>query len=129
MNDRAVAKAWTAWLRSMRWDYFATCTWAKPVLPHHAVAAVTGWLQPLPRSYAAVGVQRGPHAAKYHAHVLVGGIGRHPLTETLLRGSWIRSGHLYLVGYSPLRGAVEYVCGQATEIEIVGAPVTYRPRR
>ena len=79
--------------------------------------------------YAACSVQRGPSAAKFHAHVLVGGIGRHPLRATLLRGSWIRSGHVQIVGYSPLKGAVEYLVRQADQIELSGTPVTYRPRR
>jgi len=129
VNDAAVAGAWVEWLRTMRWDFFATCTWEKPVAPHHVVAAVIRWLQPLPAAYGTIGVQRGPHAAKVHAHVLIGGIGRHPLRETLLRGSWIRAGHVNLVGYSPLKGGVEYLCRQADEIEIIGTPLPFRPRR
>jgi len=85
-------------------------------------------LRPLPTSYAAVGVQRGPLRERVHVHALVGGIGRHPLRETLLRESW-RRGSIDLKGYSPLKGAVEYLVRQAHEIEIVGSPRSWRPRR
>ena len=123
------ATAWSTWLRTFRWDWFATGTWEHPIGAQAAIDTVGRWLHPLPKAYAAIGVQRGPTSEKYHVHCMIGGTGRHPITATLLRGSWIRSGHLHLVGFSPARGAIEYLCRQATEIELLGQPVVYRPRR
>ena len=122
------ARAWSTWLRTFDWDWFATGTWSNPIGPQAAIDTVARWLHPLPRAYAAIGVQRGPAAEKFHVHAVVGGTGRRPLTETLLRGSWIKSGHVQLVGFSPRRGAIEYIVKQATEVELLGTPVPYRPR-
>src|SRR2546430_17497495 len=53
------ARAWSRWLRTFDWDWFATGTWRNPVGPRAAIDTVARWLSPLPRSYAAIGVQRG----------------------------------------------------------------------
>jgi hypothetical protein len=57
----------------------------------------------------------------------MGGTGRHPLRERFLRGTW-RRGDLRLDRYSPAKGGVRYLVHQADEIEIIGAPVLWRPR-
>ena len=128
--------AWVEWLRSMRWDYFATLAFGRDTSAGAALRAATAWLAPVPAKYggqrkapyAAVGVQRGPLGDRLHVHALVGGVGRHPLTATLLQGSW-RRGSIDLKPYSPLKGAVEYVVRQASEIELLGDPIAWRPAR
>ena len=117
-------EAYIAWIRTMRLDWFATPSFRHPVTPRTALEAVTTWLHALPRAYAFVGVQRGPLGDRLHVHALVGGVGRHSLTEALLRGNW-RRGNIDLVGYSPLKGAVEYVVHQADEIEVIGRPRSF----
>lgn len=119
--------AWVAWLRTFRWDWFATCAFGHPTSPDMALRAVTEWLAPLPNAYAAVGLQRGPQGDRLHVHAMIGGTGRHPLRESLLRGSW-RRGSIVLDGYSPKRGAIEYLVRQADQMEIIGVPVINRPR-
>jgi hypothetical protein len=127
MDD--VAAAWERWLRSMHWAYWATGTFARPLSPGTAVRVVSRWLAPLgPRAYAAVGIQHGPWAAKLHVHVLVGGVRRVPLTATLLRGSWLKGGHVQVDGYRPAKGAVEYLVRQADDIELLGDPRPFDPR-
>ena len=121
-------QAWTGWLRGFDWDAFATCAFGHPTSANAALRAVTAWLQPLPRSYAAVGVQRGPAGDRLHVHAMIGGTGRRPLVETLLRESW-RRGSIDLRGYTPRRGAIEYLTRQADEVTILGTPIIYRARR
>src|SRR2546422_2873078 len=116
------ARAWSTWLRTFRWDWFATGTWEHPIGAQTAIDTVVRWLGPLHKAYCAIGVQRGPTAEKFHVHAVIGGTGRHRDTATLLRGSWIRSGHMQLVGFSPAKGAIEYLVKQATEIELRGQP-------
>ncbi len=123
------ARAWSQWLRTFDWDWFATGTWSRPVGTQAAIDTVARWLQPLPRAYAAIGVQRGPTAEKYHVHAVIGGTGRHRDTALQLGGSWIHSGHVQLLGFTPKRGGIEYLVRQATEIELLGQPVLYRARR
>jgi len=120
-------RAWTEWLRAMRWDWFTTCAFGHETSPNAAVRAVTAWLSPLPKAYAAVGIQPGPAGDRLHVHAVVGGTGRNPLIETLLRGSW-RRGSLDLRGFTPLKGAIEYVVRQADEVTILGTPLPFRPR-
>ncbi len=127
MND-ATAAAWIAWLRTMDWDWFATCAFGHATSPYAALQAVTAWLRPLPRAYGAVGIQRGPLCDRLHVHAMIGGTSRKSLVETLLRESWRRAS-IQLSPYSPLKGAVEYVVRQAEEIEIIGTPRVFRPRR
>ena len=128
-SPEMVRKAQVAWLRTMRWDWWATLAFAHAYQPTAMLRAVAAWLQPLgPQAYAAIGVQRGPQGNRLHVHTVVGGVGRHPLRETLLRETW-RRGSIVLVGYSPLRGAIEYMVRQSDEIELLGHPVIYRPRR
>jgi hypothetical protein len=77
-----------------------------------------------------VGMQWGPAAEKLHVHVLVGGVRRTRLTETYLRRSWIKSGHMLVAGYRPCKGGIEYLVRQADEIELIGAcPKAYQPNR
>jgi len=127
MDD--VAAAWERWLGSMHWAYWATGSFTRPLGPEAALRVVSQWLAPLgPRAYAAVGIQHGPWAAKLHVHVLVGGVRRVPLTATLLRGSWLKSGHVQIDGYHPAKGAVEYLVRQADDIELLGDPRLFDPR-
>ena len=125
---RRQAAEWIAWLRTMDWDFFATPSFRYPVSPRHALDAVTAWLAALPRSYAAIGLQRGPLGDRLHVHAMIGGTGRRPRVETLLQASW-RRGNIHLVGYAPAKGAIEYLCRQADEIELLGTPVAYRRQR
>ena len=128
MTDADLNAAWTAWLRTFRYDWWATPAFGHPTSAAAMLRAVTAWLQPFPKAYAVVGVQRGPLGNRLHLHGLLGGIGRHPDTERMLRDAW-RHGNLSIVGFSPRRGALDYIVHQATEIEIIGQPVIYRPRR
>jgi hypothetical protein len=48
---------------------------------------------------------------------------------TRLRRSWVKKGHLLVARYTPTRGAIEYLVAQADEIELVGTPTPYHPRR
>jgi len=123
----AVKAGWIEWARSRRWDFFTTPTFAKPTSAARALATVTEWLRPLPKAYAVVGLQRGPAGGLVHVHALLGGIGRHPLRETFLRGSW-RHGNLDLKRYTPLKGGIEYLVRQADTLELIGTPTRYRPR-
>lgn len=120
--------AWRAWLREMRWAYFATGTVTQPKPPSGLKAIVERWLEPLPKAYAAIGLQRG-FEERYHVHILVGGVRRAEPTEAFLRGSWVRHGHVQLDGYRPSLGGVEYLVRQAEEIVWIGDPRPYRPRR
>lgn len=122
-----LVEGWVTWLRGIRWDYFATGTWTDPVSPPTALRVVRNWLAPLDGVYAAIGVQRGS-VEKYHVHVLIGGLGRHAVEETLLRGSWVRDGHVKIDGYHPALGGVEYLVEQAGHIELIGSPKPFRPR-
>ena len=128
LRRKALVEGWESWLRGIRWDYYATGTWTQPVTAATALRVVRNWLSADPQAYAAIGVQRGPALLKYHVHVLVGGLGRHRFTETRLRGSWVKFGHLKIDGYHPALGGVEYLVQQADEIELVGSPKPFRPR-
>ena len=76
----------------------------------------------------AVGLQHGPAGDRLHLHGLIGGVGRHQLRQSYLRGNW-RRGSIDLDGYHPRLGGVEYMVRQAKEIELLGSPRPYRPRR
>lgn len=127
-GDPAVVTGWVAHLKTFRWDWFATCAFGHPTSPDRAVRAVTEWLRPLgSRTYAAVGLQRGPLGDRLHVHAVIGGTGRHPLRESLLRNGW-RRGSLDLQGYTPRLGGITYLVRQADAIELLGTLVLYRPR-
>jgi len=116
--------AWIEWLRSFRWDLFATGTWDRPVTGYMALATVQRWLGRYPAAYAIVGLQRGPVSLTHHVHLLIGGVGR-----SGVRGSWVKRGHMKVEGYHPERGAVEYLVHQAREIELLGSPLSYKLRK
>ena len=121
--------AQASWLRGMRWAYVATGTFARPMTAWGILEVVRKWLDSLEGAYAAIGLQYGPVAAKLHVHALIGGVRRVPLTETFLRRSWVKGGHVQLDGYHPARGFVEYLVTQADAIELIGSPRPYRTRR
>lgn len=129
-NLTAEQRGWADWLRTFRWDWWVTGTWATPLGdPLTAVRIATQWLTRAgPSAYAAVGVQRGPLADRLHVHLVVGGTGTRPLMATRLRRSWVKKGHLLVARYTPTRGAIEYLVAQADEIELVGTPQAYHPR-
>lgn len=124
----AVGEGWVMWLQTIRWDWWTSPSFRNEPSQAAAVRAVQQWLSPFPNAYAALGLQRGPIGHRLHLHVLIGGTGRRPLVKTLLRGSW-RRGDLTLQGYRPSQGGVTYLVRQADEIELLGAPQTYRPRK
>lgn len=127
-SARQLQDAWTEWLRSLDWKYFSTLSFGYPVEPPHALRAVESWIAPLPRAYAALGLQHGPAGGFLHVHALVGGVRRVPLTETFLRDRW-RRGSAVVDGYRPRLGGVEYMVRQADVIEFVGTPRPYRLRK
>ena len=92
-----------------------------------ALATVHRWLAKCPDAYAAVGVQRGPVRLATHVHLLIGGVQR--MSETLLRGSWVKRGHVLIERFTPLEGGVRYIVDQSDDIELIGDPVLYRPRQ
>ena len=122
-----VMQAWKEWLASFRWRLWATGTWERPVTASVAVRIVHTWLSSCPDAYAAVGVQRGPASLTHHVHLLIGGV--NPLAETLLRGSWVKHGHVLVETYDPRRSAIPYLVEQADHIELIGCLQRFRPRR
>src|SRR5437867_6178432 len=44
LEREGTAVEWVAWLRTMRWDWFATPSFRYPVTPGRALDAVTAWL-------------------------------------------------------------------------------------
>lgn len=120
---------WERWLRSSRWGSFATGTWGKPVTGHMALGTVKRWLARYPTAYAVVGIQRGPLSLTHHVHVLIGGVERTEDVESDLRGSWVKGGHVKVEGYQSHRGGVSYVVRQAAEIELLGTPTLFIPKR
>jgi len=127
-RSRELTDAWSEWLRSLAWQYFSTLSFGFPVQPPQALRAVEAWLRPLPRAYAAIGLQHGPAGGFLHVHALVGGVRRVPLTQTFLRDRW-RQGSALVEGYHPRLGGVEYMVRQADVIELVGTPQPFRPRK
>ncbi len=123
--QREFLEAWESWLRSFRWDFFVTGTWEEPVRTDTALHTVQSWLGKHRGAYAAVGLQRGPVSQTIHVHALVGGAA---LSETSLRRSWVRSGHVLVSVYHHSQGGVEYLVRQASSIELIGSPIPYRPR-
>ena len=111
----------------MRWSHFVEGTFERPVTAWTALRVARSWLAKCPQSYAAVGVQLGPINLKIHVHLLVGGV--NAKGETLLRGNWVRDGHVKIERFHPSLGGVEYVVRQADQIELLGTPVLYCPRK
>lgn len=126
--DKALKQAYSDWLRTFRWDFFGTGTTKEPVTAYTALRLVRNWLKQYPESYAAVFLQRGPISQTIHVHTLIGGIGRGGSAETDLRGSWVRRGNMKIERFHPSLDGVEYMVGQADDIEILGSPMIYKPR-
>ena len=122
------AEAYALWLRTFRWDFWTVGSTTEPVTSDTMLEIVKTWLLPFREAYAAVGLQHGPLSQTIHSHILIGGIGHACSAETLLRGSWVRDGHVRVASFRPCLGGVEYLIGQAEEMEIIGCPVLYKPR-
>jgi hypothetical protein len=124
-----LVRARERWLLSIRWQFFATCKWRYPVSADAVVARVTQWiLVPHPECYAVAGVQRGPIAGRYHAHVLIGNA--NPFVGAHLRGQW-RHGDVEIDLYRHGHGGVRYLVMQADDVVPIGdAPFeSFVPRR
>ena len=127
MDAERLRHAYVAWLATFRWDWWVTLAFGYETTPSAMLRAVEAWLVPLPGAYAAIGIQRGPLGDRLHVHAVVGGTGRHPLRETLIRGSW-RRGSIDLKPYSPSKGGIAYMICQTDCVEILGTPILYRPK-
>ena len=126
-NGRRLAQGWKDWLRTLRWEFWATGTWERSVTPSTAMRTVNIWLSVCPDAYAAVGVQRGPIAMTHHVHLMIGGV--NGLAGTLLRRTWVKHGHARVERYDPRRDCIGYMVDQADEIAVIGSPQQFRPRR
>jgi hypothetical protein len=127
-SAEAFNKQYALWLRTFRWDFWTDGTTTAPVTSDTMLEIVKHWLLPFREAYAVVGLQHGPLTQTIHSHMLIGGIGHGNCAETLLRGSWVRDGHVRVEQFSPSLGGVEYLVKQAEEIEILGTPLLYKPR-
>jgi hypothetical protein len=127
MTNRELQETWGKWLGGMHWDVVATGTWEQPVTADASLRVVQRWLSALPGAFAAVGIQRGPHSGTHHVHLLIGGV--NPLAITLLRRTWVKHGHARVERFEGGRGAIRYLVAQADEIELIGTPRPFRPRR
>lgn len=135
--DREAREAWKTWLRTIRWDLWASGTFRNSVTDYTALRVVRNWLEKRPRNwleqypelYAAIGIQRGPLAEKFHAHVLIGGTANNPRVATHLRASWVKDGHMKVEAYRHSKGGAEYAVNQADEIELFGTLQPYVRRR
>lgn len=138
MTPPEAAWAWTTWLRTRKWDYWATLTSRTEVSAEWLSGAVRHWLAAAqtPKVYAAFAIETSGVLAHAHAHVLVGGIGAHPERLAALARGWAW-GHLLGSKYDPRRdprdapwaGACAYLSKHPEAVQLVGRAVKYRPRR
>jgi hypothetical protein len=128
----ALDDQYALWLRTFRWDFWVTGTLKEPVTSATMLEIVKTWLLPFHQSYAAVTLPLGPFSKTIHSHMLIGRGAdqrrKRRLSDTLLRGSWVRDGHVRVEQFRPSFGGVEYMVAQADDIEILGTPVLYKPR-
>lgn len=135
-GESALRLTWADWLRSIRWDYWTTPTFRRDVTDAYARHAVTRWLgRQSPSVYAVVAYERGQVGGRTHVHALVGGIGRHPLGQTHLCGSW-RHGNILVEPYHPRLdrsgargGACWYISPEWDALDLVGSLNPWRPRK
>src|SRR4051794_29301711 len=127
MQDERLNQEWKRWLRTMYWDYFVTGSFEDPISATAAVSTAKRWLARYPHVYGVIGVQQGPIRLRDHVHLLIGGVDTR--TEVHLRASWIKGGHVQLKRYVTGGRAINYIVDQAHEIELLGNPLPFRPKR
>lgn len=143
-------QGWAAWVRTVKWDYWATGTFATPSATSHAAAIARRWVGELHTlrealyvslphaergAYAVFAVERGGVLDRVHVHFLLGGIGTHPALLSMLARSW-RWGQMDVSRYDPTldprgdsrRGASAYITKYVDEVQIVGRLQKFRPR-
>jgi hypothetical protein len=129
--------AWADWLRSMRWDAWATPTFEEPVSRRAALRALRRWLRKLGRrTYAAAVIERGRVGGLVHCHALIGVVGRGPLRLTTVGALW-RHGNVRVERYDvrldrpgTRGGASWYLTKTGTDaVELIGDVQVYRARR
>ena len=132
---------WAAWLRSRRWDWWATLTWRRELGDEIAAGLdVEQWLRKLraaaPGAAAAVSIERGKLTGRLHAHALVFTAGG--LDAERLRDEWWRWGQMHVEPFRPFRfsskpqqrgKAARYLVKEPENVELHGLPPAYRPRR
>lgn len=135
MDPRTVQGAWAEWLRHFKWDLWTTPTFATKPSDTQVRYAVGRWLERLGRRvYAAVTVEQGGVGGRWHAHVLVGGVGFHPSVPGTVAGAW-RWGQVAVERYDPrldrrgtTTGACWYLSKDPGAVEVVGRPRIWRQR-
>lgn len=130
--DARLKDAYAQWLRSMRWDFWASPSFKYPKEQAEAVAAIKQWLAPkAPAAYAVVAYERGPLGGRLHCHAFIGGVGKREIQRRHLEKSW-RRGLIEVKPYSPRLGGIEYVLKVADDPdgwELIGTPVPYKAKR
>jgi hypothetical protein len=139
-TDRAgLTAAWVEYLGSFDWDYAVDIGFRVPVRVATGRRRVRCWLRALgPRAYAAVILARGRIEGRLHAHVLLGGVGRRPGTESWVKAkAWRYVGRAVVQPYSPRvgprGGMIAYRVADQDhdpgDLTLLGQLRRYRPRR
>lgn len=147
-RDLAVTAPWAEWLRTIKWDFWCTGTFAGAGPSEGSVRGrVEQWLQSLTderrllygtggqKVYAALAIEQGAVFYRWHAHMLVGGVGAHPDMRAALIKKW-RWGNILVDPYDPKRdprgepmtGACAYLSKHPDCIQLVGRLRKWRPR-
>ena len=134
-----VTAAWVDWLGRMDWDYAVDLTFRVPTSVARGRRKVRRWLRALgSKAYGAAIFARGRIGGRWHAHVLLGGVGRKPGTEAAIRSqAWRYCGRTTVEPYSPRKGPrggmIQYRVADQDhdlgELTLMGAPRPYHPRR
>ncbi len=143
--DHTTEDAAVAWLRTIKWDWFATCTFGPSAhggTPAMAERAAHEWMAHVraehPKAYAIVAIEEGAHLGGWHVHALIGGVGAHPEWSRRLERAWRANGPVQVTRYDPARdpkahsrrGVVPYLRKQVgDELTIIGTMKRWRPRR
>jgi len=130
--EKRLKDAYASWLGGFTWDFFVTPTFRYPKTQAQAIAAVREWLASKePDVYAVVAYERGVLGGRLHCHVLIGGIGRHPLKQLHLAQSW-RYGIVDVEPFNAGREGIRYMLDYADDpdgLELIGTPHEFKPRR
>jgi hypothetical protein len=131
--------AWVEYLGSFDWDYAVDIGSRVPVSVAMGRRRVRCWLRALgPRAYCAVILARGRIEGRLHAHVLLGGVGRRPGTESWVKAeAWRYVGLATVQPYSPRRGVrggmIAYRVADQDhdpgDLTLIGSLKRYVPRR